>query len=75
MTNDTRLKSPEERTEQHATIQVDYEKLRIETFNRKFELVEFTKWNNTNPARRMPRQKDSNGQFTVYYILKKGELY
>lgn len=72
MTNATRLLSTEERTEQQATIQVDYNKLRIETFRRKFEPVNFTKWNNTKPARRI---KDTNGKLVAYYILKEGELY
>ena len=75
MANDTRLLSPEDRTEQHKTIQVDYEKLRIETFLRKFECVDHKQWSDTKPERRMPRQKDRKGKLVVYYILKKGELY
>ena len=75
MANDTRLLSPEDRTEQDETIQEEYEKLRIETFLRKFEIVPRQEWVTTKPERRMPVQKDRKGKKTIYYILKKGELY
>ena len=67
--------SPKERKKTNKKIEVDYHELRQARLAKDFHQVDRTTWEEAGILRRLGRQKDNSGSFTICYILNSGTLH
>ena len=72
MSSQQKKSSPKERKKANKKIEVDYHELRKARLAKDFKQVDCMEWEAAGPQRRLPRQKDNEGSFTIYYILNPG---